>query len=232
MTDLIDERLSRAAQLWQDTLPPAPTVAVDRLVEPAPRRSGAVRVGLAAAAAVAVVAAGAVVAGQLGSRSGSATPTGTPTHRVGGDHPATVPWAALPATHPHLRTYPHGDHTRTWSTPYDRVSAVGAITGKAAPGDVIVFDAVLESSTDLPLAPCPDYNIAFGTHSFRTWQLNCSAVPFHDAQGRPYLPAFTNVRFEMQVTVPDDPGRQKVLWTLDGPRQLPGFYGIVDVVRP
>jgi len=232
MTDLIDERLSRAAQLWRDTLPPAPAVPLERLAEPSPRRGGAARVGLAAAAAVVTVAAGALVVGQLGSRGGSPATTGTATHRVGPEHRAAVPWVPLPAARPHLRTYPHGDHTAGWSTPYDRVSATGAITGTAAPGDVIVFDAVLESSTDLPLAPCPDYHIAFGRHSFRTWQLNCSAVPFHDARGRPYLPALTNVRFEMRVTVPDEPGRQKVLWTLDGPRQLPGFYGIVDVVRP
>ena len=92
-------------------------------------------------------------------------------------------------------------------TPFDRVSAIGAIAGRARPGDVIVFDAVLESPTDLPLDPCPDYNIAFGRSDVRTtWQLNCAAVPYRDAQGRPYLPAFTNVRFEMHVTVPDEPG--------------------------
>ena len=33
----------------------------------------------------------------------------------------------------------------------------------------------------------------------------------------------------MRVTVPDEPGRQKVLWTLDGPQQMPGFYGLVHV---
>ena len=31
------------------------------------------------------------------------------------------------------------------------------------------------------------------------------------------------------MTVPDEPGRQKVLWTLDGPQEMPGFYGLVDV---
>ena len=31
------------------------------------------------------------------------------------------------------------------------------------------------------------------------------------------------------MTVPDETGRQKVLWTLDGPEESPGFYGIVDV---
>ena len=116
-------------------------------------------------------------------------------------------------------------------TPFDRVSAVGAITGRARPGDVLVFDAVLESSTDLPLDPCPDYNIAFGRDSWKTWQLYCAAVPYRDGRGRPYLPAFTDVRFETRVTVPDEPGTQKVLWTQDGPQQMPGFYGLVDVVR-
>jgi hypothetical protein len=43
------------------------------------------------------------------------------------------------------------------------------------------------------------------------------------------LPPFRNVRFDMQVRVPDVRGEQKVLWTLVGPQQLPGFYGIVKV---
>jgi hypothetical protein len=33
----------------------------------------------------------------------------------------------------------------------------------------------------------------------------------------------------MRVRGPDEPGRQKVLWTLDGPQSMPGSYGIVDV---
>ena len=53
--------------------------------------------------------------------------------------------------------------------------------------------------------------------------------PFRDDQGRPSLHAGKAVPFEMRVVVPDDPGRQKVLWTLDGPLQMPGFYGIVKV---
>ena len=31
------------------------------------------------------------------------------------------------------------------------------------------------------------------------------------------------------MKVPDEPGRQKVLFTFDGPFRLPGFYGIVRV---
>jgi hypothetical protein len=47
------------------------------------------------------------------------------------------------------------------------------------------------------------------------------------------LPAHTNVRFAMQVQVPDGArGRQKLLWTLDGPEQTPGFYDIVRVSGP
>ena len=234
MPDLIDERLARAARRWQETQPPPPVVLLDRLAEHRPHPGRFRRAGVIAAAAVLVVAAGAVAVGRLGSSGTSPSPTGPVTHRVGLEHPGTVPWADLPAGHPHVRTTlaPHGGATHgRVVTPFDGVSAVGAITGKAEPGDVLVFEAVLLSSTDLPLDPCPDYSIAFGRNSHRTWQLNCSAVPYRDARGRPYLPAATNVRFDIQVTVPDEPGRQKVLWTLDGPQQMPGFYGLVDVVR-
>ena len=233
MTDLIDQRLTVAARRWQETQPPPPGVPLDRLDEkPGSQRRR--HAALAAAAAVLVVAGGAVAVGRLGSSGTTPPPIGSVTHRVGVDRAVTVPWADLPAGHPHVRTTlaPQGTQKRGQVvTPFDQVSAVGAITGRAAPGDVIVFDAVLESSTDLPLDPCPDYNIAFGRGSWNTWQLNCSAVPYRDDRGRPYLPAFTNVRFEMHVTVPDEPGQQKVLWTLNGPQRLPGFYGLVDVVR-
>jgi hypothetical protein len=46
------------------------------------------------------------------------------------------------------------------------------------------------------------------------------------------LPANRKVRFEMRIRVPDDVGRQKVLWTIDGPQSEPGFYGLVDVTAP
>jgi hypothetical protein len=234
MTDLIEQRLIRTARHWQETQPTPPVVPLDRLAEHPARPGRRGRVALAAAAAVLVVAAGAVAVSRLASSGTSPSPTGPVTHRVGREHPGTVPWADLPAGHPHVRTTlpPSGGATRgRVVTPYDRVSAVGAITGRARPGDVLVFEADLLSSTDLPLDPCPDYSIAFGRDSFRTWRLNCSAVPYRDARGRPYLPASTNVRFEMRVTVPDEPGTQKVLWALDGPQSMPGFYGLVHVVR-
>jgi len=234
MTDLIDQRLIRAAHRWQETQPPPPGVPLDRLAEPAPGHGSRRVVALAAAAAVVVVGAGAVALGRFGPTGTSPSPAGPVTHQVGPEHPGTVPWADLPAGHPQVRTTlaPQGKHAPV-VTPFDRVSATGAITGSvsgtARPGDVLVFDAVLESPTDLPLDPCPDYNVAFGPDSWHTHQLNCSAVPYRDAEGRPYLPASTSVRFQMRVTVPDEPGEQKVLWTLDGPQQMPGFYGLVTV---
>jgi hypothetical protein len=233
MADLMDQRLTRAAHRWQETQPPPPGVPLDRLEEQ-PSHHGRYRVAaLAAAAVVVVVAAGAVAVARLGTPDTSTSPTSPVTHRAGPEHPATIPWADLPAGHPQVRTTlaPQGNRKHgPVVTPFDHVSATGAITGRARPGDVLVFDAVLESSIDLPLDPCPDYNVAFGRTSGTTWQLNCAAVPYRDAQGRPYLPAFENVRFEMRVTVPDDPGEQKVLWTLDGPQRMPGFYGLVDVL--
>jgi hypothetical protein len=234
MTDLIDERLTRAASQWQQTEPPPPVVPLDRLTDRPPHVVRRGRVVLAAAAAVLVVAGGAFAIGRLGPSGTSPSPTAPITHRVGTEHERTVPWADLPPGRPHVRTTLPPDGRPTGSrvvTPFDGISATGTITGKARPGDVIVFEAVLESSTDLSLDPCPDYNIAFGRGDWKTWQLNCAAIPYRDALGRPYLPASTNLRFEMHVTVPDEPGRQKVLWTLDGPQQMPGFYGLVHVVR-
>ena len=42
-------------------------------------------------------------------------------------------------------------------------------------------------------------------------------------------PAGTQVLFRMRVTVPDQPGRQQVRWALDGPHEMPGFTGLVEV---
>ncbi len=228
MTDLmdeLDERLSAAGRRWRAEQPPPPEVPLGRLDEPA-SRPWRWRPVLAAAAAVVVVGSGvAVVAGLGGNGPSPALPAGHRTVTLPRRPGPAVPWADLQAGHPDVRHRVHGHVV----TPYDRISASGNIAGKARPGDTLQFVAVLESSTDLPLDPCPDFNIAFGRGSWHTWQLNCAQVPYRDGQGRPLLPAFANVRFEMQVTVPDEPGRQKVLWTLDGPQQMPGFYGIVKV---
>jgi hypothetical protein len=224
MTDLMDERLTTAARRWQGEQSPPPVVPLDRLDESLP---GHVpwRLMLAAAVAVIVVGGGAVALSRSPEDRAMTPSTGTPTTQVQRAARPPVPWRDLAAGHPDVRHREHGQVV----TPFDRVSATGTISGNLHPGDTLAFTAVLESSTDLRLDPCPDFNIAFGKHSWHTWQLNCAQVPYRDGAGRPFLPAFRDVRFEMKVTVPDDLGEQKVLWTLDGPQQMPGFYGIVKV---
>jgi hypothetical protein len=235
MTDLrdeMDQRLSAAGRQWQDEQPPAPPVPLERLDEPL-RRTVPWRPAVAAAAAVLVVGGGiAALSARGDDRSGSLPPARhgstlpTPT-QVTRHHTATwvVPWQELPAGHPDVRHRQHGQVV----TPFDRISAAGEIHGTMHPGDILTFTAVLQSPTRLVLDPCPDFDVAFGRHSFHTWQLNCRQVPYRDSQGRPVLPAFKNVRFAMKVRVPEVRGDQKVLWTLDGPQQMPGFYGIVKV---
>jgi hypothetical protein len=232
--DPIDERLSAASRRWQAEQPVPPTVPLDRLDESLPRRGVPWRPLVATAAALLVVVGGASIISGLGG-GGTPSPTTDPS-TVATSHTTTdrgsgamvVPWRDLPAGHPDVR---RGVDSHV-VTPYDRVSATGHISGRAEPLDMLRFVAVLESSTPLPLDPCPDYTIAFGRFAYWTHRLNCAAVPFHDAQGRPVLPAFQNVRFEMRVRVPDVRGEQKVLWTLDGPQQMPGFYGLVHVTAP
>jgi hypothetical protein len=229
MTDLldeIDERLSVAARRWQTEQAPPPPVPLDRLDQPLGRRPG--WRALAVAAAVVVIVGGGAVAltraddgGATGGPSSTSTSPSPRVQRAG----QVVPWKNLPAGHPDVRRHVHGHVV----TRFDRVSATGTISGDLHPGDTLTFTAVLQSPTNLRLDPCPDFNIAFGTHDWHTWQLNCAQVPFHDAKGRPVLPAFRDVRFEMRMTVPESHGDQKVLWTLDGPQQMPGFYGIVRV---
>jgi hypothetical protein len=232
VTDLIDEtdeRLVEAARRWQAGQPPAPHVPLDRLDERLPR-AVPWRPLFAAAAAVLVIAGGAVALTRSDGGTGSPPLTNTPTSpstsaSTSASAGPVVPWRNLPAGHPDVRHREHGKVV----TPFDRVAATGTISGHAHPGDVLTFTAVLESSTRLVLDPCPDFNIAFGKHDWHTWQLNCGQVPFHDRHGRPVLPAFQDVSFRMEVTVPDQLGQQKVLWTLDGPQQMPGFYGLVRV---
>jgi hypothetical protein len=234
MTDPVHERLADAGRRWQAAQAPAPGVPVHRLVEEDPRRTPPRRALLATAAAVAAVA----VIGTsafIGTRSGDGGSAPAPSgpgpesRTVGQERDRAVPWAALPAAHPQLRTRPKGNRAKPWTTPYDGISVTGRINGRVHPGDTLVFTASLESSTNVPLDPCPDINIAIGSHNFQTWQLNCAAVPYVDSRGRHYLPAFKAVPFTIQVVVPDEPGRQKVLFTIDGPHRMPGFYGLIGV---
>jgi hypothetical protein len=144
-----------------------------------------------------------------------------------------VPYRDLAARHPVLGRTVNG----ALVTPYDGLTVSGHIGGALHPGDTLVFDAVLESPGLLSLRPCPDYTIAFGALT-TTRRLNCEQVPYFASlvrstgkvsSFRPVLPAGTQVFFRMHVTVPNQPGRQLVLWTLAGTPNTPGFSGTVEV---
>jgi hypothetical protein len=245
MDDRMDQRLSEAGRRWQAEQPPSPAVPLERLDEASPRRVGW-GAALAAAAAVLVVGGGAVGVVRV-TGSHSAPPSGQPTSsksvRFGPVEKGTpvrdevVPWRPLTARHPKVGHRVHGQLV----TPYDGIVASGHISGHLHPGDTLVFVVTLESDTGVVLDPCPDFDIAFGRHASYQGQLNCAQVPYRSGPSgrhvsakklKPYLPAGRSVKFEMRMRVPDEHGRQKVLWTLDGPESSPGFYGIVRVTPP
>ncbi len=248
--DVMRERLTAAGRRWQDDQPPPPGVPLARLTG-APERTfpyrvvgiaalGVVLVGVGVGAAALVrslgedgSAARAAPVSTSDSTSDSASVPGRP--QVDRVTRPPVPWQDLRPGHPVLGR----DLNGLLVTPFDDVSATGRISGSFHPGDTLVFDAELMAPGLVPLKPCPDYTISFGTHTV-TRQLNCARVPYFASfvhpdgrvtAFRPVLPAGTVVVFRMQVTVPDDPGEQKVLWTLDGPQTTPGFNGTVTV-RP
>jgi RNA polymerase sigma-70 factor (ECF subfamily) len=231
-----DRRLSADARSWQDRQPVPPEVPLDRLDTPV-RRSVAWRRPVAAAVAAVLVGGGfaAFVRARGGDdtapRSAGATPTPQVVHTR-----KVVPWRDLEPGHALFVHEVNGLRV----TPYDQVAATGSISGTLHPGDTLVFDAVLTSPGLVTLHPCPDYTIAFGTHT-TSGRLNCSAVPYlaslvrsnGEVTGfRPVLPAGTDVFFQMRVTVPDEVGRQEVRWSLDGPVRVPGFDGVVEVTPP
>ena len=144
-----------------------------------------------------------------------------------------MPWRDLEPGNP---TYDL-DQNGSPVTPYDQVVATGAISGRLRPGDTLVFDAGLTSPGVVSLRPCPDFTVTIGTHSF-TGRLNCKQDPYYASSVRsngevtnfrPVLPAGVTVFFRMAVLVPDDPGRQRVLWALNGPLKKPAFDGTVQV---
>ena len=238
--DEMEVRLAAAGRRWQDEQPPPPEVPLQRLDTPVRRRRPERRVVIAAAAAL-LVGGGLVARTALAHEEDPAPPQAAPPIRSAVDPPAgprvdpkkVVPFRDLEARHPVLGRAVNG----VLVTPYDAVSATGHIEGAVHPGDTLVFDVVLETPGLISLRPCPDYTIAFGTHT-TTRRLNCAQVPYFASlvrstgqvsSFRPVLPAGTEVSFRMHVKVPDESGPQTVLWTLEGPQQTPGFSGIVDV---
>jgi hypothetical protein len=236
MDDRMDQRLAAAARRWQAEQPPPPGVPLDRLGDPTGHTVSRRAMVAVAAAVVLVCGVGIGILRATGGDSSEPTSRPTPSTTVHGKQVAeeVVPWRELKSRHPKIGHDVHG----TLVTPYDGIVATGHIGGDLHPGDTLVFTVTLESATPVALHPCPDYSIAFGRHAFVTRQLNCTQVPYYASapgpHGRmgdfgPTLPANTPVSFRMRMTVPDEPGRQKVLWTLDGPESSPGFYGIVRV---
>jgi RNA polymerase sigma-70 factor, ECF subfamily len=232
--DRLDQRLSSAAARWQDEQPPPPEVPLGRLDE-ALGRHVPWRRALVGTAVILVLVGGvvAVVSGLgAGGDSPPAQAAASPTPSV---HRAreTVPFRDLRPVHPVLGRDENGVRV----TPYDDVSATGDISGTVHPGDTLVFEAALEAPELVSLLPCPDYTITFGTRT-TTRQLNCAQVPYFASlvrsngkvtAFRPVLPPGTQVPFRMRVTVPDQPGPQRVLWALAGPHAMPGFSGVVEV---
>lgn len=110
-------------------------------------------------------------------------------------------------------------HEGTVATPYATLVVSGNLELSATPGETVHFTVTLTSPTDLALDPCPDYHLVQvaddGQHE-ETYALNCAAVPYRDARGRPYLPAGTPVQFEMRTTVVGPAGStEKLSWALD-----------------
>jgi RNA polymerase sigma-70 factor (ECF subfamily) len=241
----IRERLSAAARRWQDEQPPAPAVPLSRLLVIEERRLPRRAAAWAAAAAV-VLGGGLALQRSLAdgdssrvalapspSASSPDAPSAVAPSAVAPSAAVSVPWQDLRPGRHELGHQLNGIGT----TPFDSVSATGNITGEVHPGDTLVFEAALTAPGLVILHPCPDYTIAFGTHT-TTHRLNCEQVPYFASlvhpdgtvtAFRPVLPAGTAVLFRMQVTVPRELGEQKVLWTLDGPRTAPGFDGVVTV---
>jgi RNA polymerase sigma-70 factor, ECF subfamily len=237
--DLIEQRLSAEARRWQDEQPPAPEVPLERLGPPLRREVPWRAVTAGAAAVVLLGGIGVAVVHAVGGdddhpRAASPARAGaSSTPREDATPKQIVPWRDLGPHHPAFAV----DGTGVTVTPYDHVSVTGNISGTVRPGDILVFDAALTSPGIVSLHPCPDYTIVIGTHTV-TRRLNCAQVPYFASivrpngkitAFRPVIPAGTVVFFRMQVTVPDEPGRQAVEWTLDGPLQPPGFSGTVDV---
>jgi hypothetical protein len=103
------------------------------------------------------------------------------------------------------------------STAYADVDVSAALDLTATTNTPLDFVVTLTSPHDLVLDPCPDYRIVLSggaAPETESHALNCAAVPYHDDQGRPYLPAGTPIRFAMHATA-GEPGTYKLSWVLD-----------------
>jgi hypothetical protein len=113
---------------------------------------------------------------------------------------------------------------------FDELSVKATLPATAKAGEVMRFRVTLTAPADhdVVLDPCPDFSIAIGNTSV-AYALNCAAVAYRDAAGRPYLPAGVPVAFAMQFEVPPEahPGA-KVVWQLRHTAAVGG--GIVEIL--
>lgn len=106
-------------------------------------------------------------------------------------------------------------------TAFDGVSVRAIVPESVVAGERLRFAVELTAppGRDVPLDPCPDYKIMIGNVNGSTeasYALNCATVPYRDATGRPYLPASTPVRFDMQAEAPRAAvAAAKLVWQLD-----------------
>ena len=106
-------------------------------------------------------------------------------------------------------------------TAFDGVSVLAIVPESVVAGERLRFAVVLTAPAgrDVPLDPCPDYKIRIGNETGTTeasYALNCAAVPYRDAGGRPHLPASTAVRIDKQAEAPRvAAAATKLVWQLD-----------------
>jgi hypothetical protein len=113
--------------------------------------------------------------------------------------------------------------------PAEVTSAYGGVDGDLTtvsdpvPGEELRFLVTLTARRgDVRLDPCPDYSIVQYPEQDDAVKarlaLNCTAVPYRDAEGVPYLPEDVPVRFEMKLTLlGPDAQANKAIWTLETP---------------
>jgi hypothetical protein len=114
------------------------------------------------------------------------------------------------------------------STSYDGVHVRGPHRLVARPDQPIDFVVTLVARRDVVLDPCPDYRLGASPGPGKRYALNCAAVPWRDALGRPYLPARRPVRFAMHLGATDGTV-QKFWWGIVAPGSPPYLGGIVTI---
>lgn len=106
-------------------------------------------------------------------------------------------------------------------SPYAGVKARLGLPADAEQGRSMSFTVTLTARHDVDLVPCPDFSIdqyaAGGSAREDRYALNCRAVRYRDAAGRPYLPARTPVTFRMRTTPLGVGASVKFVWQLEVP---------------